>query len=237
MPAYADHHSLSRPRERAYALAAVALVQAALGLALLSGLRVQVGRSGEIVSRLIDVSLRPPPPPVVGPPRPAKSKTSELESAPKEAPDKLGGSPGPKPAHAPPSVTPVVAVRPNAAPSGGGSGSGPALGSGAGGGTGGPGYGASGNGGNDLEQIAGDIYPSDYPRRLARAGIGGTVRMRCTVGVNGRVSRCIVTRSSGVPELDAITPQLIEQRFVYRPARDRYGRPVPDDIEVDWTWD
>ena len=32
------------------------------------------------------------------------------QSAPKAAPDKLGGSPGPKPAHAPPSVTPVVPV-------------------------------------------------------------------------------------------------------------------------------
>jgi len=48
MPAYADHRSISRPRERAYALAAVALVQAALGFALLTGLRVQVSRSGLI---------------------------------------------------------------------------------------------------------------------------------------------------------------------------------------------
>jgi hypothetical protein len=30
---------------------------------------------------------------------------------------------------------------------------------------------------------------------------------------------------------------LIEQRFVYRPATDRYGRPVADDVEIDWTWD
>lgn len=236
MPAYAKHRSISRPRERAYALAAVVVVQAALGFALLSGLRVQVGEPAEIVSRLVDVSLRPPPPPIE-PPAPVKHKSAEKESAPKAEPKRLGGSPGPKPAHAPPSVTPVVAVRPNAAPSGGGSGTGPALGSGAGGGTGGQGYGASGRGGNDLELLSGDIYPSDYPRRLARAGIGGTVRMRCTVGVTGRVSRCVVTRSSGVPELDALTPRLIERRFVYRPATDRYGRPVPDDIEVDWTWD
>jgi protein TonB len=61
--------------------------------------------------------------------------------------------------------------------------------------------------------------------------------MRCTVGANGRVVRCSVIGSSGVPELDAITPRLIEQRFVYRPATDRYGRPVADDVEIDWTWD
>src|SRR6185369_11258959 len=213
MPAYAERRNFSRPRERASALAAVIFVQVAVGWALLSGLHVDVSHPGDVVQRLINVTLPKPPPPV-----------------------KLGGSSGPKPAHAPPSVAPVIAVRPNAAPSGGGTGSGPALGSGAGGGTGGQGYG-SGGGGGDLEKIAGDIYPSDYPRRLAKAGIGGTVKMRCTVITNGRVSHCVVTRPGGVPELDAITPRLVEQRFVYRPATDRYGRPVPDDIEVEWTWD
>lgn len=221
-----------RPRERAIALAAVAGVQLALGFALLIGLRVPVGGPAEVVDRLIEVAIPPPPPIVLVEPK----KEPERSSAPKAEPAPPGGSPGQQPAHAPPSVTPVVAVRPSVAPSGGGIGTGPALGSGAGGGTGGNGYG-SGGGGSDLEQIAGDITPRDYPRRLAKAGIGGTVKMRCTVGVNGRVSRCIVTRPSGVPELDALTPRLIEQRFVYRPATDRYGRPVPDDIEIDWTWD
>jgi len=230
MPAYAERRNFSRPRERASALAAVIFVQVAVGWALLSGLHVDVSHPGDVVLRLINVTLPKPPPPVKPVHRPAP------QSAPKAAPDKLGGSSGPKPAHAPPSVAPVIAVRPNAAPSGGGTGSGPALGSGAGGGTGGQGYG-SGGGGGDLEKIAGDIYPSDYPRRLAKAGIGGTVKMRCTVITNGRVSHCVVTRPSGVPELDAITPRLVEQRFVYRPATDRYGRPVPDDIEVEWTWD
>jgi protein TonB len=199
-------------------------VQLGLAIALLNGLRVPVGSSREIVSRLIDVRLLPPPP-AVSPPHEPKPKPAEQSSAPKAEPKALGGSRGPQPAHALPSVTPVVAVRPSVAPSG------------AGGGTGGTGYGASGAGGGDLELISGDIGPRDYPRRLAKAGIGGTVKMRCTVGVTGRVSRCIVIRPSGVPELDALTPRLIEQRFVYRPARDRYGRPVPDDIEVEWTWD
>jgi periplasmic protein TonB len=212
-------------------------VQAALAFALLTGLRVQLTPAGEIVSRLINVRLQLPPPPVVTPSEPAKARPAQESSAPKAQPKPLGGSPGPRPAHAPPSVNPVVAVRTSAAPSGGGSGTGPALGSGAGGGAGGSGYGASGRGGADLELISGDITPRDYPRRLAKAGIGGTVGMRCTVGVTGRVTRCIVIRSSGVPELDALTPRLIEQRFVYRPATDRNGRPVADDVEIEWTWD
>ena len=234
MPAYALHRSTARPRERAIALAAVVVVQLAFGWALLRGFHVDISRSRDVVQRLIDVTLAKPPPPPV---EPLRRPTRQPQSAPRAAPDKLGGSPGPQPAHAPPSVTPVVAVKPNAAPSGGGTGTGPALGTGAGGGRGGNGYGAGTGGGTDIELISGDITPRDYPRHLANAGIGGTVRMRFRVGVNGRATGCTVTRSSGVPELDALTCRLIEQRFIYRPATDRYGRPVADDVEIDWTWD
>jgi protein TonB len=213
------------------ALAAVVCVQAVLGFALLSGLRVSVSRPADVVERLVRLSVPLPPPP----PPPEPRRTREASSAPKAEQAPPGGSPGPKPAHAPPSVTPVVAVKPSAAPSGGGTGTGPALGSGAGGGSGGTGYGAGG--GRDLELLSGDITPQDYPRRLAKAGIGGTVQMVGTVQPNGRVTNCRVTRSSGVPELDGLTCRLIEQRFVYRPATDRYGRPVPDNVEIEWTWD
>ena len=235
MPAYADHRRLERPRERAYALAAVLCVEFALGIGLLTGLRVPVGRPAEVVQRLLHFTLPPPPKPI--PPKPEPKPAKEAASAPKAEPAPPGGSPGPKPAHAPPSVAPIVPIRPSVAPSVGGSGTGPALGSGAGGGTGGFGSGGSGRGGHDLELLSGDITPRDYPRHLARAGIGGTVTMRGTVTANGRVTGCRVTRSSGVPELDILTCRLIEQRFVYRPATDRYGRPVPDDVDIEWTWD
>jgi protein TonB len=133
---------------------------------------------------------------------------------------------------------PIVALQPTAPPSGGGSGAGPALGSGAGGGAGGTGYGDSGEGegGTDLEQIAGDILPSDYPRRLRENGIGGRVEFTFTVGTNGRVTRCLVTRSSGVPELDTLTCRLVQQRFRYRPSTDRYGRPISDEVEGEHIW-
>lgn len=234
MPAYAQHRNIVRPRERAYALAAVVLVQLGLALILLRGFHVDVSRSSDLVQRLIAVTLaKPPPPPVVHPPpRP----TPQPQSAPKAAPDKLGGSPGPKPAHAPPSVTPVVAVHPSVAPSGGGSGTGPAIGAGAGGGTGGNGYGAGEGGGTDLEQIAGEITPRDYPRRLREAGVGGVVGISFRVEPTGLVSRCTVTQSSGVPELDALTCRLIVQRFRYRPSTDRYGRPIADTVDGEHEW-
>lgn len=234
MPAYAQQHKTVRPRERITALVAVAIIQAGLAVALLMGFHVDVTRSGEIVQRLVEITLQKPPPPpqpVQPPPRPQHHQAA----APKAEPDKLGGSPGPKPAHAPPSVTPVVAVKATAAPSGGGTGTGPALGSGAGGGAGGNGYGAD-DGGTDLEHIAGEIGQSDYPRDLGRAGVGGRVSVTLTVEPDGRVSTCRLTRSSGVPELDSLTCRLMQQRFRFRPSTDRYGRPIRDEVEWDHDW-
>ena len=236
MPAYADRRRIVRPRERITALAAVVLVQAVLGFVLLSGLRVDMRRSADVVQRLVDFTLAkppplPPPPPVQPAPRPKHHQAS----APKAEPNKLGGSPGPQPAHAPPSVTPIVAVKPSAAPSGGGSGTGPAIGSGAGGGTGGNGYGAD-EGGSDLEHISGEIERSDYPAELGRAGIGGRVSVTLTVEPNGRVSTCRITRSSGVPPLDSLTCRLMQQRFRFRPSTDRYGRPIRDEVDWDHEW-
>jgi protein TonB len=235
VPAYVERRRTVRPRERAYALAAVAGVQLALGLALLSGLQVKLSRPREAVDRLLDLTLarpQPPPPPVL-----RQERRSEQAAAPRTEPAPRGGSPAPKPAHATPSVTPVVAVPSVVAPAGGGPGTGPALGAGAGGGAGGQGYADRGEGGTDLEQIAGEITPRDYPRHLGQAGIGGRVGILFTVGVNGRVTRCTVTRSSGVPELDALTCRLIQQRFVFRPATDRYGRPVADEVEGEHIWE
>ncbi len=239
MPAYAQRETTTRPRERAFALAAVVLVQLALGLALLNGLKVSVARSADVVQRLIEIALPKPPPPLPPPPPPPRPRPRphhRSSAAPKAEPKPLGGSPGPKPAHAPPSVAAVVPVHPTAPRSGGGTGSGPALGSGAGGGTGGQGYGDSDEGGTDLEQIAGEITTADYPRDLRDRGIGGRVGVVFTVGANGRVTRCTVTRSSGVQELDALTCRLIQQRFVYRPSTDRYGRPIADEVEGEHDW-
>ena len=225
---------MTRPRERLYALAAVVAVQLCLGFALLTGLRVDIRRSSETVLQLIAVTLsKPPPPPLVQPPPASKPRP---QSAPKAAPDKSGGSPGPQPAHAPPAVAPVVALKPSAAPSGGGSGTGPAIGSGAGGGVGGNGYGAGEGGGTDLEQIAGEITPRDYPRNLRERGIGGVVGISFRVEPSGLVSRCTVTQSSGVLELDALTCRLIVQRFRYRPSTDRYGRPIADTVDGEHEW-
>jgi protein TonB len=84
--------------------------------------------------------------------------------------------------------------------------------------------------------ISGDITQRDYPKHLGNAGIGGTVSVSFTVQVNGRVTGCRVTRSSGIPELDGLTCAIIVRRFLFRPATDRYGRPVSEEIDWDQDW-
>jgi len=55
-------------------------------------------------------------------------------------------------------------------------------------------------------------------------------------GGSGGSSTCTVTRSSGVAELDALTCRLVQQRFVYRPSTDRYGRPIADEVDGEHDW-
>jgi hypothetical protein len=128
-----------RPRERLIALVAAALLQLALGAALLSGFRVDRLRDNELVSRLIEITL-PPPPPLsrIVPPRIHRAER-RAAAAPRTVPKPIGGSPGPPPSHALPIPTAAIPLHPSAPPSGGGTGSGPAAGSGAGGGSGGQG--------------------------------------------------------------------------------------------------
>lgn len=227
-----------RTRERLIALTCVALVQLALGVALFSGLSVDVSRPRELVLGLIEVTLAPvPPPPSVAELRGSERVERQRQAAPSTTPTQPGGSPelrqAPKSA-APTSV--IVAKSASNAPSGGGSGTGPALGPGNGGGAGGQGDGDAGDGGADLVQIAGAILPSDYPRALRERGIGGRVGVVFEVGPDGRVAGCSVTRSSGTPELDALTCRLILQRFRYRPSTDRNGRPIADEVDGEHDW-
>jgi protein TonB len=223
-----------RPRERLAALAAVGLVQLALGFALFLGFRVQFDHPVEVVQRLVEIALPRAPPPVLT--LLARRRDRLRESpAPEATPQPLGGARGPSPAHTIAAVQPLVTIAPSKFSSGGGAGVGPAAGSGVGGGAGGAGIGEN-EGGTDLIKIAGEILPSDYPRSLGNAGIGGRVGVTFTVETNGRVTDCRVTRSSGVPQLDALTCRLMTERFRFRPSMDRYGRPVRDEVDWDHDW-
>jgi protein TonB len=117
-------------------------------------------------------------------------------------------------------------------------------GTGTGTGSGGSGRGTGGGSGDGAggapvrraRLVAGDLSLADYPPALRRAGIGGRVEVHINVAPNGRVSRCMVARSSGSPELDAITCRLLSQRYRYDPARDARGQAVPDLVGESHLW-
>ncbi len=67
-------------------------------------------------------------------------------------------------------------------------------------------------------------------------GAGGIVGVRYTVETDGRVTHCMVTRSSGNAVLDATTCRLIELRFRYRPWLDAAGRPVRSTVVHNQEW-
>jgi protein TonB len=238
---------MERSREdRAKAAAGAALCHALLGYALITGLGYQPATILGQPLRVFDLRVEPPPPPV---PEsvPAQAKTKAAEGA--ASPPSLKAKPTPVVApppkvriEAPPRVTvpepkplpPGTDPRAGASPlDGAGSGAG---GVGAGAGSGGRGDGAGGGMASRAQRERGSLENQDYPRAALRAGAQGSVKVRFTVGSDGRVSGCRVTRSSGREDLDSTTCRLIEQRFVYRPARDAQGRPVAELVSKTYDW-
>ena len=80
------------------------------------------------------------------------------------------------------------------------------------------------------------ITSQDYPRRAIDMHEEGTVKYHLTIGTDGQVKDCTVTTSSGYRDLDRLTCRLVQQRFVYRPSTDRYGRPIRDEVEGEHEW-
>lgn len=76
----------------------------------------------------------------------------------------------------------------------------------------------------------------DYPTTALRRNQQGMVGVRLTVGRSGRVTRCVVIKSSHVASLDAVTCQVLVTRARFEPARDRRGRPVIDDYSQRVKW-
>lgn len=213
------------------------------GYALVTGLGIDLTPERDESVEIFNIAPDPPPPPreqVI----PAPVRTSELEG--EAAPPNLTARP--KEIVAPPPVIPLPPPPVLAAPIPGlgpapfsGATDRPGPGTSAGGVGAGRGSGGSGEGMGSREEIPlrllrGDIRDSDYPDHLREAGVTGVVGLRFVVGVNGRVTSCAVTRSSGVPELDALTCRLIVRRFRYRPTINASGRPVPDVVTGEQGW-
>jgi protein TonB len=114
------------------------------------------------------------------------------------------------------------------------------IGNGLGSGLSGNGTGGGGAGGglaSHVRWVKGGIDGRDYPRSAYEARAQGVTYVRFTVGRDGRIKDCTVTRSSGHRDLDDVTCRLILRRFRYVPARDAQGRPAEEEVRGQQDWD
>lgn len=182
-----------------------------------------------VSASLAAFNLAPPPPP---PPPPAEHEATAPQAAGAAAPRAVA-----KPVAAPPPRIVIARIdAPVVANTGAANASGAAS-AGQGTGAGGSGNGTGGGGGQKLVQLAGTINSAkDYPRETRDKRIGTSVVIVFTVGVDGRAHDCRVRDPSGDPRSDAITCQLAEQRFRFRPATDSAGNPVPAPYGWKQSW-
>ena len=227
---------------------------------LLRGLAVGASPAQEQAARLNVVDIPPPPALVEIPPPPPMPDPGETESErsgdPREegaasapnlqskaseivAPEREAPSPVRAAAKADTGSAATTGAAPIPGPGAGSGGSGTGTGSGDGGG----GQGAGGGGGRGAgrlrppRRLRGRLSDSDYPPDLAERAPSGIVWVRYVVEIDGSVSNCTVTETSGHREIDRITCTLIERRFRYDPARDGAGRPIRSNLIEKYEWE
>ena len=217
-----------------------------VGWALLMSLAFAHGQQrDDALSAVTVLPLETPPPPAVTPER-KPSKEPEGEAAPpniRSTPTEVVAPKAPILLIPPP--IPAATVSGSGIDASAGEAEVPGPGQGAGGVGDGRGSGGFGDGtGGGLEdeippqRIRGRLGFSDAARIAGWENIiGREMTTRYIVGVDGRVTDCRATRSSGLPSLDAEICRLIEERFRYRPSRDARGRPIRSGVEMDHSWD
>ncbi len=182
----------------------------------------------ETITKTFTVTVTAPPPPPPEPPAEPKPAGAAGEAGRKAVPREV--------AVQPPKVTIAKAPAPRASSTGSADSSGArdaGSGTGAGGSGSGTGSGAGGNGegggASKPVHIAGRIdKAADFPippgGREAR--IGKAVILALTISPEGRAVACRIYKSSGLPDTDAVTCRLAQERLRFRPALNPAGEPV-----------
>ena len=70
----------------------------------------------------------------------------------------------------------------------------------------------------------------DYPASAQSAGAEGTAQAQLTIGPDGRVVGCNLTRSTGNSSLDSATCNILRRRAKFTPARDSNGQATTDTV-------
>lgn len=230
-------------QDRLWSALGTAIIVGLLGYLLVVGMTVDMRVQAERAIALVAFRAPPPPTPRVKTIVRPKAGRPSSAASPRNLRNKATPIVVPPPLIALPRPSPViVALKPGtgmAASNGASDRAGPGQGAGGNGnGLGGGGNG-DGDGGGDTapEQIRGRLKYSDLPADLRDSGKSFAVSVRYAVETSGRIGDCSITRSSGSAELDALTCQLIQQRFRFRPSRDADGNPVESIVEENHSWD
>ena len=188
----------------------VVLLQFALGYAIITGLAYNVIKKATEDLKTFDVEEQPPPPEEPPPP----PKDMPKVPPPPTTPPPLVRMQAPTPpiqvieSPSPPPIPPVVqAPAPPAPP-------------------------PPPRKVQSAQSAKGDLRSlfsaDDYPASAQSAGAEGTVQATLTIGPDGRIAGCNVTRSSGNSSLDSATCNILRRRAKFTPARDSNGQPTTD---------
>ncbi|MGN6818287.1 MAG: energy transducer TonB, partial [Sphingomonas sp.] len=221
--------------ERLKGMIGAGVVQAAILYLLVAGLAVNLPGIGTMKNDLVAFLPTPPPPEVRIETQPKPSHKTEGKAAPPNIKSKATEVTAPPVPPLPIPPPPIVAAEKPFQGNQSTQGAAPVAGPGTGAGGVGNGTGSGGEGDGDGDGYGREIAPryksgrlksSDIPESAWESGVEGTVAVRYFVNVDGSVSGCQVTRSSGYALLDNTTCRLIEQRFRYRPSLDEDGTPI-----------
>ena len=243
--------TLSTPRDRIRSAMLATAINGLIGYGILTGLGVHnIPRPDEAL-KLFTLSDQPPPPPAVvpPPPEPAKAETHKpkdpegaaappaKQNTPSEVAAPKTRLPPPPPIQAAPVAGRGTAPKSGAAIiDGPGTGRG-GIGNGTGSGLSGDGSGGGGGGGAaEPVLLSGGISGNDYPKDALVVRAQGTVVFSFTITLDGRLTDCRITESSGNRLLDQATCRIATQRYRFRPARNRAGQPVSTQEEGEHDW-
>lgn len=210
------------PRRRTTAIAAVVLVHAALGYALVNGLTYHVIEKIREYRPTFDFKDPPPPPPPEPSdevlPEPPKAQDYVAPEPPFELP--TNNTVEAKPFDPTEPVDPIVIVRPTPGliekplPQ--------------------PGFAPKrATPRNDASRW---VLTDDYPSKALREGAEGVAGFRVVVGSDGRVDACEITRSSGNAQLDEATCKNVTRRARFDPATNGDGQKVVGSYSSTVRW-
>ena len=218
--AYADQQMSSN---RIIALIIVAIIHVVIGYTLVTGLAFEAAK--KVVERVttVDVDEPPPPEPEEEPPPPEPQPETPTSPPPPVAPPPpVNVATNPPPIRTqttiPPPAPPAFRIPPPAPPAPPAPPPAPPPPP--------PPPSQARAASRDNFQRWGAQFQNDYPTAALRREEEGTVRMRITVGANGRVSACSVVGSSGSSALDNAACRVMERYGRYNPALNAAGNEI-----------